>query len=490
MKKIFSLFILSATLFAGLYCKKSNSPGNNNSNNGNDTTSPSAVGVPIGSSISKYISSAGGSIATSDGRVAIDIPSGALPNGDTITIQNITNSAETGIGDAYRFLPNGLKFASPVTIKFHYTDDDINGSAPEFLGIAYQDSAGFWKPINVNDPDTVAHIISGQTNHFTDFTEHVYGSLLPIPGYLMPGHKLEINKFVIFQVTYAKDKNVGAYTVFLKKFLLHPNDANYAVNDIEGGDAANGFAVGATQANSGVTGYAITEGVAVKYTAPAKIPDINPVTLTVAIEGYIPIYDSNGNLTDKTKYVKGTFRQKIKIIANVYRLDFVDWEDLGSGGTVNYYDSASLFFNLDQADPTKTVNVKLSTDSIQNFPPVAWPTTPTKGAGNCTYTWIPEPIGTVNITGGKFLIYPVAISNTTSQYAVLMQLNNTNINGAWEKVNCGPGTGTETKTPTNPDQTISIPPFTIDKNSTDTTTYLIVGSFDKDHISWTLIKGK
>jgi hypothetical protein len=497
-----NLFIAGMILvFTGVFitdCKKNiESPSNtnsNNSNNGNgvtDTTKPSAVGVPTGASISKFIPAAGGTITSADGIVEIDIPGGALPNGDTITIQNITNTIDNGPGNAYRFLPNGMKFASLVTIKFHYTNDDINGSALDFLGIAFQDSFGFWKPIPVSYPDTVNHIISGQTNHFTDFSKTVYGEMTVLAGSLIAGSppQLPVNKYVTFVIQYADPKNVGHYSPFPKDWIIHPDDIRYAVNGIEGGDETNGTIVGVTNTGGGISGYLISAGLVVTYTAPSKIPDHNPVLLEVPMEAYIPITDSiTGKRTGKYKYYKTTLQGSIKIIGGkVYRVDFVDWEDLGSGGTVNYYDSASVFFSMDQADPTKTVTVQLNPDSIENIPPVAWPTTPTKGAGNCTYTWIPEPIGTVNITSGSFKIYPYIITSTIDQYSVLVQLNNTNANAPWGTVACPGASGTVTQKQTVADRVIPIPPISIDRRDTDTTTKLLVGTFDKDHISLKLI---
>jgi len=51
---------------------------------------------------------------------------------------------------------------------FHYTDEEINGSHPYFLLVAYQDSAQRWHADRVNrELDTIAKTISIPSTHFS-----------------------------------------------------------------------------------------------------------------------------------------------------------------------------------------------------------------------------------------------------------------------------------------------------------------------------------
>ena len=93
------------------------------------------VGTPAGDPITKTIGISGGSIASPDSVMELVIPAGALPANTDITIQPVTNEAPGGIGLAYDLLPDGTTFSKPATLTFHYTDEDINGSLPEFLSI-------------------------------------------------------------------------------------------------------------------------------------------------------------------------------------------------------------------------------------------------------------------------------------------------------------------------------------------------------------------
>ena len=89
------------------------------------------------------IGAGGGSVATPDGRIAVTIPAGALAANTLISIQPLTNTAHGKIGAAYRLTPDDQIFLMPVTIAFTYTDEEVAGSAAEFLGAAFQTAAGY-----------------------------------------------------------------------------------------------------------------------------------------------------------------------------------------------------------------------------------------------------------------------------------------------------------------------------------------------------------
>jgi hypothetical protein len=475
MKKILTAAFILSLLFIAEYCKKGGSlPSNNNSNNNsNDTTHPSAVGNPSGVSISRFIPASGGSISTDDGRIEIDIPAGALPNGDTITIQNISNDTETGIGDVYRFLPNGLKFASAVTIKFHYTDDEINGTLPDLLGIAYQDSAHFWKAIQPITLDSVARIISVQTSHFTDYMAFVYLQIVPVTGSLIqPGNKLMINKSETFKVNSALPQNAGEAIGFSRADLTNPLTAKFKVNNIEPGNSTVGNAVDATASNSSFPG--IDQIVSCLYTAPAKIPSgQNPVVLSTTVN-YISQAVING---PPPTYRERILTYLVKIVdANVYRLDIVDWDGIATD-KIDYYDSADIFIRV---GPDNISHYTVPVDSIENFPPFAYPSSAT-GSDGCSYTWIPEPIGTVNVTDASVSYTQMGNDN----YFVIINCAEANGNLPWFTIACpNAGTTDEHKDPSIP-ANLQFPVFL----NTDNTSYdsLLTGTALKTHIRLTLV---
>lgn len=69
--------------------------------------SPAAVGTATGAPASKTIGAEGGSLSSTDGRITVTIPAGALANDTQIAIQPISNTASGGLGAAYRLSPAG-----------------------------------------------------------------------------------------------------------------------------------------------------------------------------------------------------------------------------------------------------------------------------------------------------------------------------------------------------------------------------------------------
>lgn len=137
-------------------------------NNGKPTITP--VGDPAGDAITATIGADGGSITSSDGKTELIFPSGALIDNTEISIQPMTNTAPNGVGYSYRFLPEGMKFLQPVTVKFHYTADDLAATLADLMGIAFQDSTGGWWRIIDFTNDTVNKIISAPIQHFSIWT--------------------------------------------------------------------------------------------------------------------------------------------------------------------------------------------------------------------------------------------------------------------------------------------------------------------------------
>lgn len=135
MKRFF-FCALWATAFLFSACKKENA-GTDSSYSGGV---PTPVGTPDGSAkVQKTIGTDGGTLTSSDGQIKLTIPAGALPSPQEVSIQAISNQNPLAVKKAYRLLPHGVAFAKPVTIVFSYSNDDVQNSLPEALGIAYQD---------------------------------------------------------------------------------------------------------------------------------------------------------------------------------------------------------------------------------------------------------------------------------------------------------------------------------------------------------------
>jgi hypothetical protein len=138
-----------------------------------DASGPTAtaVGVVTGTTTSSNtIGPAGGNVTSTDGKMFLVIPAGALAANTVISIQAISNNAHGKIGGAYRLTPDGQTFTKPVTLTFAYSDADLEGTAPAFLGGAFQTPTGFWKWLGVAAVNTANKNVSVNTSHFTDFS--------------------------------------------------------------------------------------------------------------------------------------------------------------------------------------------------------------------------------------------------------------------------------------------------------------------------------
>jgi hypothetical protein len=175
MKTPFSIL----ALFTGLIlssCKTNGptSPGTNT--NG----TPTLIGTPIGSPSSATIDATGGSLMSPDGRLELIIPSGALAMATQISIQSGTNEAPLGSGVAYSLSPNGLKFSTPITLVFHYTESDRIGTDVEALTVATQKDDRIWYAFHTKTLDTAAKKLSVQTTHFSWYTVLDWFRIFPL----------------------------------------------------------------------------------------------------------------------------------------------------------------------------------------------------------------------------------------------------------------------------------------------------------------------
>ncbi len=139
---------------------------------GNTVAMPgaTAVGAPNGPATTKSIGPAGGSIASTDGRIVVEVPPNAVPGPLNFSIQPITNLAHGGVGSAYRLEPGGQKFAPPIKVSFKFDAQDLKGYSPEALAIAYQDPTGVWQTFRTVNIDQASKTLTFSTAHFTDLS--------------------------------------------------------------------------------------------------------------------------------------------------------------------------------------------------------------------------------------------------------------------------------------------------------------------------------
>jgi hypothetical protein len=256
-------YVLIAAIAILLFfsCKKNNpipATDNGGGNAGNGGGLVSGTGIPVGNAETKLIGAGGGSFTTTDGRLTIDFPAGALQTDKTVSIQPITNTTTGAAGNAYRITPH-LNFDIPVKITFNYSDSDLVNTIPAAMAIAYQDAQNTWQAVGGGSNDATNRKVTVYTDHFSDWSLFKKLVLSPSLNYTAPGGKIKLN--VLRTVDFADDLEIptpgtpvkDSIAASIKEWKL----------DGEGVLAPNGS-----------TAY---------YTAPAQIPARNPVAVSVTL---------------------------------------------------------------------------------------------------------------------------------------------------------------------------------------------------------------
>lgn len=305
------------------------------------------VGIPDGPAVTTEIGPSGGSLSSADGILDITIPPGAVSSNTTFSVQPIANFCPGG-KFAYRLLPEGLTFTNPVTLTFHYTDEDIAGTLPEFLGIAYQGGDKIWYRLPSAIVDDVSKTISVQIKHFTDWT---YIAALEISPSAPAVPVLQVNETLNLLVS-------GIDLAGEEEDELPPLPTNPPDNPSTNEDylpplpqpqpfRATWFVNGEQNGNAevGTISFAESSGDLniFTYKAPPTAPAANPVLIKVEITGLRQWTMIGGNPRVTTRNMVVLFK-RIKIMEE---LDFklkVEAVNVNFECTLqqDYYDSANM----------------------------------------------------------------------------------------------------------------------------------------------------
>ena len=166
--------------------------GGGGGNPGNSNGKVTAIGTPAGNAESKIIGAGGGSFTSSDGRITIDFPAGALNADQVISIQPISSMVSGASGNAYRITPHNVNFNLPVKISFNYGDADLLNTIPAGMAIAYQDAQQVWQAVGGGTNDTTNRKIWVFTSHFSDWALFKKYLLVPELAFIAPGASLNL----------------------------------------------------------------------------------------------------------------------------------------------------------------------------------------------------------------------------------------------------------------------------------------------------------
>ncbi|WP_165841062.1 hypothetical protein [Larkinella punicea] len=222
------------------------------------------VGSPLGTATTVTIGPAGGQLTSSDERLTITVPAGAVETSQAFGIQPIGSTGPQALGSGFRLSPHGKTFKKPVTISVRYDPTSLSGTVAEALALAYQNDKGVWMLAAKGKVDTVAHTVHVETTHFSDWAMLQRAKLLPEVGFVKPGGNLGLEVIVLDDRAFIPldtDTEVPA-----------PYQSPTQLVDVSTWNLAG----------SGTLTPAIWKA---SYQAPSAVPARNPVAVSIKLKG-------------------------------------------------------------------------------------------------------------------------------------------------------------------------------------------------------------
>jgi hypothetical protein len=115
------------------------------------------------------IGPAGGVVESTDRKLTLRFPAGALAAKTDIKIQNLSTDVDSP-ARGWRLSPEGMTFKLPVEMVISYSDKDVEGSVPEALEIGSRKTGGAWSMLDQFTLDAKAKTLTTKTTHFSDWS--------------------------------------------------------------------------------------------------------------------------------------------------------------------------------------------------------------------------------------------------------------------------------------------------------------------------------
>ncbi len=233
------------------------------------------------------IGPAGGSIRSSDGRLTLKVPAGALSQPVAFSFQSTTNDAPQGMGPGYQLSPSGVTFARPALLTLAYVRADTDSSSAEALTIVRRNAAG-WTIVGGGTVDPVRHSLTvpllssspapAARGQVRSSAAAGLGDLEVVRSWeLQPSGRQTVFtkkqlKFSVYSVSESSSSSLGD---FLNGPILSNSPyevkADWYANDVPYGDTENGYIAPETGTLSAL------------YQAPNCAPHENPVRIDAVI---------------------------------------------------------------------------------------------------------------------------------------------------------------------------------------------------------------
>ena len=248
-----------------------------------------AIGTTVGVASDTLIGPLGGTLRSADGNLTVTIPADAVSSLINITIQPITNQAPLGLGSGYRLQPEGMTFAKPVLLTFHYDAPLLQNSPEDFLWIVTQAADRSWDAMLKSALDRNAKSVTITTTHFSDWALGRFIDLTLIPA----AANVQKSKSLTLRVMgFVRDKALQDDAELTPLIFLTGDDDQLTpltvVPPVE--SRLMDFKVkqwtmnGTPAPVSNSNGSLAASGRNATFTAPSQIPAINPAAVTVQLE--------------------------------------------------------------------------------------------------------------------------------------------------------------------------------------------------------------
>lgn len=220
------------------------------------------VGELAGPKVTKLIDQQGGSITDADGLLTVEIPAGALSVATEISVQPISNTNLAGKGKGFRIGPENIELKKPAKVRFAY--GELAGDLPvEVLGIAYQNAEGVWMAMGLSAVDKTNKTITVETSHFSDWDLFAALFLIPEEASVNTGGQVALKAVNVLSIPSIGDIPAG-------KELPIGDFQEIPASWIKAWDVHN-------------EGDLVPLGANAVYKAPASVPSVNPVAVTVEL---------------------------------------------------------------------------------------------------------------------------------------------------------------------------------------------------------------
>jgi hypothetical protein len=262
---------------------------------GNDE--PGIVSKPIvtdkgtaqGTATTAVIGTTGGLLTSSDGRLTVTVPAGALTANTTISIQPISNEGPLGLGKGYRLSPEGITFQQPVTLTFAYTQQVLGNAEEDFLWVITQANDGTWNAALKSEINTTAKTVTITITHFSDWAlgRFIDLKLDPASKTVLKGKSvgLKLSGFSRDQPQTEDDLAPlvpidPTVDVLQPLTTIAPNEEQLVDFRITGW-SLNGVSAPVSNTNGSLNASKSSA----TYKAPNAKPSVNPVAVSVHLEG-------------------------------------------------------------------------------------------------------------------------------------------------------------------------------------------------------------